>query len=288
MDRSTANLLLYTKAFCLQAEEEHRRGGPIAAMLAVMHAQDAVEFSLNALARDNRVAQQKSDTIESLRKRVNDQLKLAGKPALPLEPDVDFLTATRNKIKHSASQPSDPDAQRCLDIARRFLEAVFTDHFAVAFASFSLSDLVEDARIRRHLKDATAAAAAGRPNDAVLAAAKALNLAKPDRGIATTHEYTTILLTMGADIGKLQAVQSHLPLLIPIGDAEDNVGRTRTKPRRYTVMGIKEALSPSEVEWILNSVEELVLHFQSVGLLGAATPPTSTPEIEHIGDCIIE
>ncbi len=185
MKDATARLLTYAKEFYLSGERELDQQTNFALMQAVLKFHDAVEYCVRAVVEEHAVSHNRNAGLLPLMKSVD---KAIPSKKLPLASQVDFLNATRGKIKHHASVPSLDDTQRCRIHARDFLDQTASDYLGVEFASVSRLLLIEDLVVRGHLQAADERRLQGDYLEAMIEVKKAFHLARPsERTFMSEH-----------------------------------------------------------------------------------------------------
>ena len=145
MKETSNNLLVYSRASYLRAAEEQKRRASFNNMQAVLSLHDAVEFCVRAITEEYDVSCGPRDSLMELFRNVDKNFEQQ-QPVkkLPRSSQIQFLDATRGKVKHHASIPSQQDTDQCFLHATNFLELVSQDYFQTPFEHLSLIALVHD------------------------------------------------------------------------------------------------------------------------------------------------
>ena len=173
-------------------------------MQSILKFHDAIEYCVRAIIEENNISHDRNADLLPLMKTVN---KDSSEKQLPLLSQMDFLNATRGKIKHHASIPSSEDTQRCEVYARDFLEQVFHSYFGIPFSSINRNILVENQAIRTHLEKAEQEKDSENLLEALIEIKKAFYLARPsDETVSSkpSHFSSFFLTSKIRDIPEIQ------------------------------------------------------------------------------------
>jgi hypothetical protein len=229
-----------------QAEQAHPLNG-----FSLLGFQDAVESFLH-LAADHIGIHVKSDKfpdyVESVSSKMPDNEPLGYRKALL------SLNHARVTIKHHGNLPDQRTIERHQATALAFFDDATPRLFGVSFDSISLSHLVNDEKVRQHLRDAEAAWQVG---DALTAMSKlrmAFNDSLEDHlaqflptrrmlPMKTQQElgpflsrldaldHTVALLSLGIDLRRYYFFRDHTPVLQKALDGSVRIGQMRQVSR---------------------------------------------------------
>ena len=202
MKEITLRLLGYAKEFFVAGERDLEQNTNMAYMQAVLKFHDAVEYCVRTIIEEYNVNHDRNADLFSLMKSVNQSIP---DKKLPLASQMDFLNATRAKIKHHASIPSVDDSQRCRLNAREFLEQAAKDYLGMDFRSVSRLLLVENPIVRQNLKAANQKRKEGDYLEALILIKKAFYAARPSTRVFLLGEPLSSLTHDLGDIRELRA-----------------------------------------------------------------------------------
>jgi len=185
MKEATYRLLAYSKEFFISGEREFAQNTSMAYMQAVLKFHDAVEYCVRAIIEEYNVNHDRNLDLLPLMKCINQSISTK---KLPRASQMDFLNATRGKIKHHASVPSFEDAQRCRLHARDFLEQATQEYLGISFLSVSRLLLVEDRFVRQCLEIADKKYKEGDYLEALIQVKKAFHAARPSDRIFVSKD----------------------------------------------------------------------------------------------------
>lgn len=132
----------------------------------------------NAITAVDSRARIVSDLSELI--RIGDDVFARATPAIPLVPDAQKIRRVRkirNAAMHDATYPTPADVSDCRTYTKDFLQQLVTNVWGVSFESVSLTDLINNPRVRAFLSQAEQSWTMGDRREAIVNAMAGFQLA---------------------------------------------------------------------------------------------------------------
>lgn len=196
MKETTSRLLAHSKEFFLAGGRELEQNTAMAYMQAVLKFHDAIEYCIRAVIEEYNVSHDRKMDFLSLMKCIDQSI---ADKRLPLSSQMDFLNATRVKVKHHASVPSLEDVQRCHLYTGDFIGQVAKEYLNTEFLAISRLLLVENGNVRKCLELAEEKAKERDYLEALIQIKKAFYTARPSDHTFVSKEpsFTSFFITSG-------------------------------------------------------------------------------------------
>jgi hypothetical protein len=137
----------------------------------------AVETVLRAVVGSLDAAKTPADGFQGLVQQCDTLLPVAGCNLVPDKANIQYIHSIRNDAQHKAKYPNEPDVSDCRTYCRDFLSKVITDVWGLDFERISLTDAIQDDKIKQLLIGAETALSQKDYQQAIHQAAAGLTLA---------------------------------------------------------------------------------------------------------------
>lgn len=137
----------------------------------------AIEGCLKAIVASLEASKQPSDEFQGLVQQVNSILVQSGLGALPDKPNIQHVHSIRNDAQHKAKYPNDSDVSDCRTYTRDFLRKAASLVWGLDFDRLTLTDMVNDARVKAYLVTAETALANNNYPEAIRQATAGIDVA---------------------------------------------------------------------------------------------------------------
>jgi hypothetical protein len=156
MDRPTAIIpesiiqrLILSRYFFWLAEDYARSEREVTSFSAINLLQDSTEYFLLAVAEKLEAAVKPHTKFEEYLTLIDDRLR---PQSLPFRSKLLQLNRLRVNSKHHGIRPNTTELRGLIVVVREFLEEVSREVFDTNFWSVSLSDLLKDGDVKRHIQ----------------------------------------------------------------------------------------------------------------------------------------
>jgi hypothetical protein len=167
-------LVLVKQLFQHAIVQSHHYSTP-SRILAIITFDLASETLLKAVVGSLDPSKQPSDDFNGLIQQAEQLLKKTSAAAIADLPKIRHVHSLRNDAQHKAKYPSSTDVQDARTYTRDFLSALCVVVWGINFEAISLTDLIQNARVKKHLEDAEKALASANFKVAVEQAAVGLH-----------------------------------------------------------------------------------------------------------------
>lgn len=108
--------------------------------------------------------------FQSILQQADAELLRNGLPPVPDKANIQHVRTLRNDSQHKAKYPNETDVNDCRTYARDFLKQLVMDVWGQDFESFSLTDIISNAKVKQYLVDAETELALQHYTEAVIKA----------------------------------------------------------------------------------------------------------------------
>lgn len=146
---------LYQQAV-VQSASQHSIIGRI---LAVIGFDLAVETVLRSIVSSLDPSRTPADGFQGLIQQCDSLLATAGYNPIPDKANIQYIHSIRNDAQHKAKYPNETDVSDCRTYCRDFLQKVIVNVWGLDFDRISLTDAVQNEKVRQFLTEAEKALA---------------------------------------------------------------------------------------------------------------------------------
>lgn len=132
----------------VQSASQHSLIGRIMSVIAF---DLAIETALKALVACLDASKSPLDTFQGLIQQCEALLETAGYGSLPDRANIQYVHSVRNDAQHKARYPNESDVSDCRTYTRDFIRKIIADVWNLSFEGISLSDLVQDEKVKKFL-----------------------------------------------------------------------------------------------------------------------------------------
>lgn len=144
---------LYQQAL-VQSASQHSTIGRI---LSVIGFDLAIETMLRAVVGSLDVSKTPADGFQGLAQQCDALLTVAGCNLIPDKANILYIHSIRNDAQHKAKYPNESDVSDCRTYCRDFLQKVIADVWGLDFERISLTDAIQDDKVKQLLTEAETA-----------------------------------------------------------------------------------------------------------------------------------
>lgn len=162
---------IYQRAV-IQAEAKHSYVDRILALVSFDLANETV---LKAVVDTLDPSKTGDNRFQAIIQQADTILANNGLPPVPDKAKIQYVHGLRNDAQHKAKYPNDIDVSDCRTYTRDFLEQLVASVWAVSFESLSLTDIVNDQKVKGYLVEAESELAKGDYREAIIKSIAALN-----------------------------------------------------------------------------------------------------------------
>jgi hypothetical protein len=155
---------LYQRAL-LQAEVRHSYVDKILALIGFDFTNESVLKAVVCALDDSKSL---SNNFPGIIQQADNLLTAAGLPPVPNKRTINHVHALRNDAQHKAKYPNDNDVSDCRTYTRDFLQRIIFNVWGQEFESLTLTDLIQNAEVKKYLTDAAAEFAKGKHLEAII------------------------------------------------------------------------------------------------------------------------
>jgi hypothetical protein len=162
---------LYQRAI-IQADARHSYVDRIMALIGF---DLTIETILKAIVSSLNAAVVPKSEFQAILQQADNELANAGLPAVPDKAKIQHVRTLRNDAQHKAKNPNDADVSDCRTYTRDFLVQMVSDVWGETFESLSLTEIINDYKVKGYLVEAEIALARSDYQEAIIKSIAALS-----------------------------------------------------------------------------------------------------------------